>query len=240
MERKEKTTVNQKIRLLFYATPVVVLLTIFLIDWIFNVSFFSDNDSTNWGTSIIEMGIGTSITIAILIYSSNQQRRSEEQQEKITELVSNIQNIEKQQYERERKRLMVFSQRIISNLESTQQYHSALKNWLTDYLNNDTEENKQNIILPSRRNWETIEHFFIPHIKSDLGYIGELFQDPLLSKNIISQCNSYGTMLKDVQENFDWKKDTVLMKISAIDRQVDALTTAIDGIKKEIKETLEP
>lgn len=240
MERKEKTAVNQEIRLLFYATPVVVLLTIFLIHWIFNVSFFSDNDSTNWGTSIIEMGIGTSITIAILIYSNNQQRRSEEQQEKITELVSNIQNIEKQQYERERKRLMVFSQRIISNLESTRQYHSVLKNWLADYLNNDTEENKQNIILSSRRNWETIEHFFIPHIKSDLGYIGELFQDPLLSKNIINQCNSYGTMLKDVQENFDWKNDTVLMKISAIDRQIDTLTTAIDGIKKEVIETLEP
>jgi len=240
MERKEKTTVNQKSKLLFYATPVVVLLTIFLIHWIFNVSFFSDNDSTNWGTSIIEMGIGTSITIAILIYSNNQQRRSEEQQEKITELVSNIQNIEKQQYARERKRLMVFSQRIISNLESTRQYHSALKNWLTNYHNNDTEENKQNIILSSRRNWETIEHFFIPHIKSDLGYIGELFQDPLLSKNIINQCNSYGTMLKDVQENFDWKKDTVLMKISAIDGQIDILTTAIDGIKKEVKETLEP
>jgi len=240
MERKEKTAVKQKIRLLFYATPVVVLLTIFLIHWIFNVSFISDNDSTNWGTSIIEMGIGTSITIAILIYSNNQQRRSEEQQEKITELVSNIQNIEKQNYQRERKRLMVFSQRIISNLESTRQNHSALKNWLADYLNNDTEENKQNIILSSRRNWETIEHFFIPHIKSDLGYIGELFQDPLLSKNIINQCNSYGTMLKDVQENFDWKNDTVLMKISAIDRQIDTLTTAIDGIKKEVMEPLEP
>ncbi len=240
MERKEKIEVNQKIRLLFYATPVVVLLTIFLIYWIFNVSFFSDNDSTNWGTSIIEMGIGTSITIAILIYSNNQQRRSEEQQEKITELVSNIQNIEKQHYERERKRLMVFSQRIISNLESTRQYHFALKNWLTDYLNNDTEENKQNIILSSRRNWETIEHFFIPHIKNDLGYIGELFQDPLLSKNIINQCNSYGTMLKDVQENFDWKNDTVLMKISAIDRQIDTLITTIDGIKKEVMEPLEP
>jgi hypothetical protein len=240
MERKEKIEVNQKIRLLFYATPVVVLLTIFLIYWIFNVSFFSDNDSTNWGTSIIEMGIGTSITIAILIYSNNQQRRSEEQQEKITELVSNIQNIEKQHYERERKRLMVFSQRIISNLESTRQYHFALKNWLTDYLNNDTEENKQNIILSSRRNWETIEHFFIPHIKNDLGYIGELFQDPLLSKNIINQCNSYGTMLKDVQENFDWKNDTVLMKISAIDKQIDILITTIDGIKKEVMEPLEP
>ena len=240
MERKEKTAVKQEIRLLFYATPVVVLLTIFLIHWIFNVSFFSDNDSTNWGTSIIEMGVGTSITIAILIYSNNQQRRSVEQQEKITELVSSIQNIEKQHYERERKRLMVFSQRIISDLESTRQYHSALKNGLADYLNNDTEENKQNIILSSRRNWETIEHFFIPHIKSDLGYIGELFQDPLLSKNIINQCNSYGTMLKDVQENFDWKNDTVLMKISAIDRQIDTLTTAIDGIKKEVMETLEP
>jgi len=240
MERKEKTAVNREIRLLFYATPAVVLLTIFLIHWIFNVSFFSDNDSTNWGTSIIEMGVGTSITIAILIYSNNQQRRSEEQQEKITELVSNIQNFEKQHYERERKRLMVFSQRIISNLESTRQYHSALKNWLADYLNDDTEENKQNIILSSRKNWETIEHFFIPHIKSDLGYIGELFQDPLLSKNIISQCNSYGTMLKDVQDNFDWKNDTVLMKISAIDGQIDTLTTAIDGIKKEVVDTLEP
>ena len=240
MVLKEKTTVNQEIKSLFYATPVVVLLTIFLIHWIFNVSFFSDNDSTNWGTSIIEMGIGTSITIAILIYSNNQQRRSEEQQEKITEFVSNIQNIEKQHYERERKRLMVFSQRIISDLESTRQYHSSLKNLLADYINNDTEENKQNIILSSRRNWETIEHFFIPHIKSDLGYIGELFQEPLLSKNIINQCNRYGTMLKDIQENFDWKNDTILRKISAIDKQIDTLTTAIDGIKKEVTETLEP
>src|SRR3972149_6584486 len=126
MERKGKTAVNQEIRLLFYTTPVVVLLTIFLIHWIFNVSFFGDNDSTNWGTAIIEMGIGTSITIAILIYSTNQQRRSEEQQEKITELVSSIQNIEKQHYERERRRVNVFIQSAIAVRESPRQYHSAL------------------------------------------------------------------------------------------------------------------
>ncbi|MBI2111674.1 MAG: hypothetical protein HYT44_04815, partial [Nitrosarchaeum sp.] len=67
---------------------------------------------------MIETGIGASITIAILIYSNNQQRRSEEQQEKIAELVLNIQNIEQRHDERERKRLTVFSHRIISNLET--------------------------------------------------------------------------------------------------------------------------
>ncbi|MEK6971928.1 MAG: hypothetical protein AABW60_04195, partial [Thermoproteota archaeon] len=135
---------------------------------------FSDNDSTNWTTSVVETAIGASITIAILIYSNNQQRRSEEQQEKIADLVSSIQNIEQRHYEREKKRLTVFSHRVISNFETIRQYHHALRNWLADYLNKDTEENKQNIILSSRKNWETIEHFSIPHIKNDIGYIGEL------------------------------------------------------------------
>lgn len=236
MIQKRNSSVNQKIKLLFFVTPVVMFLTIFVTHLIFNAPLFSDNDSTNWTTSVVETAIGASITIAILIYSNNQQRRSEEQQEKIADLVSSIQNIEQRHYEREKKRLTVFSHRVISNLETIRQYHQALRNWLADYLNKDTEENKQNIILSSRRNWETIEYFSIPHIKSDIGYIGELFQDPLLAKNIISQCNSYGTMLKDVQEKFEWKNDTILMKISAIDNQIKVLTTAIDKVKKEIAE----
>ena len=236
MIQKGRNSVNQKIKLLFFVTPVVMFLTIFVTHLIFNAPLFSDNDSTNWTTSVVETGIGASITIAILIYSNNQQRRSEEQQEKIADLVLSIQNIEQRHYEREKKRLTVFSHRVISNLETILQYHYALRKWLADYLNRDTEENKQNIILSSRRNWETIEYFSIPHIKSDIGYIGELFQDPLLAKNIINQCNSYGTVLKDVQEKFDWKNDTLLMKISAIDNQIKVLTTAIDKVKKEITE----
>ncbi|MDP3780657.1 MAG: hypothetical protein Q8Q69_05660, partial [Nitrosopumilaceae archaeon] len=97
-------------------TPVVMFLTIFVTHLIFNAPLFSDSDSTNWTTSVVETGIGASITIAILIYSNNQQRRSEEQQEKIAGLVLSIQNIEQRHYEREKKRLTVFSHRAISNL----------------------------------------------------------------------------------------------------------------------------
>lgn len=236
MIQKKNSSINQKIKLLFFVTPVVMFLTIYFTHLVFNAPLFSDRDSTNWTTSVIETGIGASITIAILIYSNNQQRRSEEQQEKIADLVLSIQNIEQRHYEREKKRLTVFSHRIISNLETILQYHHALRNWLSDYLNRSAEENKQNIILSSRKNWEIIEYFSIPHIKSDIGYIGELFQDPLLAKNIINQCNSYGTVLKDVQEEFDWKNETILMKISAIDNQIEVLTTAIDRVKKEIIE----
>lgn len=215
-----------------------MFLTIFFVHYIFNSPIFSYGDSTNWITSVIETGIGASITIAILIYSNNQQRRSEEQQEKIAELVLNIQNIEQRHDERERKRLTVFSHRIISNLETIRQNHHELRQGLTDYLNNNTEENKQSVILPSKKNLESIVYFIIPNIKSDIGYIGDLFEDPLLSKNIINQCNEYGTLLKNIEERSDWNKDPLLMKISLIDNQIKILTTTIDKIKQEISEKL--
>ena len=236
--QKGKNSINQKIKLLFFVTPIVVFLTIFLVHLIFNAPIFSYDDSTNWITSVIETGIGTSITIAILIYSNNQQRRSEEQQEKIAELVLNIQNIEQRHDEREKKRLTVFSHRIISNLETIRQNHYELRQGLTYYLSNNTEENKQKIIFSSRKDLESIVYFIIPNIKSDIGYIGDLFEDPLLGKNIINQCNEYGTMLKDIQENFDWSNDSLLMKISLIDSQIEIFSTTIDKIKKEITEKL--
>src|SRR3989338_2145795 len=189
--QKGKNSINQKIKLLFFVTPIIMFLTILFVHLIIRAPITLYDDSTNWITSVIETGIGASITIAILIYSNNQQRRSEEQQEKIAELVLNIQNIEQRHDERERKRLTVFSHRIISNLETIRQNHHELRQGLTDYLNNNTEENKQSIILPSKKNLESIAYFIIPNIKSDIGYIGDLFEDPLLSKNIINQCNEY-------------------------------------------------
>lgn len=236
--QKGKNSINKKIKLLFFVTPVIMFLTVFLVHLIFNAPIIISDDSTNWITSVIETGIGTSITIAILIYSNNQQRRSEEQQEKIAELVLNIQNIEQRHDERERKRLTVFSHRIISNLETIRQNHHELRQGLTNYLNNNTEENKQNIILSSKKNLESIVYFIIPNIKSDIGYIGDLFEDPLLGKSIINQCNEYGVMLKNIQENFDWNNDSLLTKISLIDDQIKVLTTMIDKIKKEINEKL--
>lgn len=236
--QKGKNTINQKIKLLFFVTPVIMFVTILLVHLIIHAPLTLDDDSTNWITSVIETGIGTSITIAILIYSNNQQRRSEEQQEKIAELVLNIQNIEQRHDERERKRLTVFSHRIISNLETILQNHYDLREGLTDHLKETTEENKQNIIISSKKNLESIMYFIIPNIKSDIGYIGDLFEDPLLSKTIITQCNEYGTLLKNIEERSDWNKDPLLMKISLIDNQIKILTNTIDKIKQEISEKL--
>ncbi len=240
--QKRKNSINKKIKLLFFATPIVMFLTIFFVHLIFNAPITISDDSTNWSTSVIETGLGLSVTIAILIYSNNQQRRSEEQQEKIAELVLNIQNIEQRHDERENKRLTVFGHRIISNLETILQNHYELKQDLTDYLNNTTEENKQKIILFSKKNLESIVYFIILNIKSDIGYIGELFEDPLLGKNITSQCIEYEMMLKNIQENFDWNDDSISMKMSLIDNQIynqiEMLSVTIDKIKKEIIEKL--
>jgi hypothetical protein len=236
--QKRKNSINQKIKLLFFVTPVIMFLTVFLVHLIVRAPLILDGDSTNWITSVIETGIGTSITIAILIYSNNQQRRSEEQQEKIAELVLNIQNIEQRHDERERKRLAVFSHRIISNLETIRQNHHELRQGLTEYLNNNTEENKQSVILPSKKNLDSIVYFIIPNIKSDIGYIGDLFEDPLLSKSIMTQCNEYGTLLKNIEEISNWNKDALMMKISLIDDQVKVLTTTIEKIKNEISKNL--
>lgn len=236
--QKGKNPINQKIKLLFFVTPVIMFVTILLVHLIIHAPLTLDDDSTNWITSVIETGIGTSITIAILIYSNNQQRRSEEQQEKIAELVLNIQNIEQRHDERERKRLTVFSHRIISNLETILQNHYDLREGLTDHLKETTEENKQNIIISSKKNLESIMYFIIPNIKSDIGYIGDLFEDPLLSKTIITQCNEYGTLLKNIEERSDWNIDPLLMKISLIDNQIKILTNTVDKIKQEISEKL--
>lgn len=236
--QKGKNSINQKIKLLFFITPIIMFLTILLAHLVIHAPIAIENDSTNWITSVIETGIGVSITIAILLYSNNQQRRSEEQQEKIAELVLNIENIELRHEERERKRLTVFSHRIISNLETIRQTHQELKQSFTDYLNNNTEENKQSIISSSKKNLDSIVYFIIPNIKSDIGYIGDLFEDPLLGKSIINQCNDYGTMLKNTEESSDWNKDPLLMKIQLIDNQIKILTITIDNIKKEISEKL--
>ena len=235
--QKEKNSINQKIKLLFFVTPVIMFFTVFAVHLLFNAPIIISDDSTNWLTSVIETGIGTSITIAILIYSNNQQRRSEEQQEKIAELVFNIQNIEQRHEEREIKRLMVFSHRVISNLETIRQNHHDLRQGLNTYLNDNSEENKQNVILSTKKNLESIVYFLIPNIKSDIGYIGDLFEDPLLGKSIINQSNEYGIMLKNI-ESSNWNKDSLLIKVSSIDDQISVLTSMIDKIKKEISEKL--
>ncbi|MCE9616843.1 MAG: hypothetical protein K8Q88_00565 [Nitrosarchaeum sp.] len=236
MNQKKKNPVNQKIKILFILTPIVMILTMFLTHLIFNVPLFSNNDSTNWTTSVVETGIGTSITIAILIYSNNQLKKSEEQQEKITELVLNIQNIEQRNYKREQKRLKVFSYRIITNLEVILNNHYELRQELENYINKGTEEIKQSIILSSRKNLEIMEYFTILHIKSDIAYIGELFEDPLLGQSIVNQCNDYKKILKNIKDDSDWKNDALLMKISVINSQVEGLVISIDKIKKETNE----
>jgi hypothetical protein len=230
---KKRNPVNQKIKLLFFLTPLVMILTMVLVHFIFNVSLFSNNDSTNWATSVIEMGIGTSITIAILIYSNNQLKKSEEQQEKITGLVLSIQNIEQRHERREKKRLNIFSCRIMTNLETMLYSHHELRQKLTGYLEKSTEENKRNIVLSIRENLDVKEHFAVLQIKSDIEYIGELFEDPLLGQNIITQCNDYEKTLKNI-DDVDWKKDTIMLKIATIDSQVEELTSILDRIKKEI------
>ena len=45
-------------------------------------------------------------------------------------------------------------------------------------------------------------------------------------------------LLKNIEENSDWGRDPLLMKISLIDNQIKVLTTTIDNIKKEISEKL--
>jgi len=234
MTQKPKNSINQKIRILFLITPIIMILTMLLAHLIFNISLFSDNDSTNWATSVIETGIGTSITIAILIYSNNQLKRSEEQQDKITQLVLNIQNIEQRHDRREKKRLMVFSYRILANLETIRQNYDVIKQGLTDYLDNKTEENKQNLILLTKKNLEITDYFTIPNMKNDIGDIGELFEDPLLGKNLLHQCTDYVTTLKDMRDDFDWEKDSLMKKISVITHQIELLNTTIFELEKEI------
>jgi hypothetical protein len=238
MPQKPKNSVNQKIRILFLITPIIMILTMLLTHLIFNIPLFSDNDSTNWATSVIETGIGTSITIAILIYSNNQLKRSEEQQDKIAQLVLNIQNIEQRHDRREKKRLMVFSYRILANLETIRQNYNVLRQGLRDYLNNKTEESKQNIILLTRKNLEITDYFTIPNMKNDIGDIGELFEDPLLGKNLLHQCTDYVSTLKDIQDDFDWEKGSLIKKIFAIDHQIELLNTTISELEKEITDKI--
>ena len=58
-------------------------------------------------------------------------------------------------------------------------------------------------------------------------------------KNNLSNNNSKNNQpKKNIQENFDWNNESLLMKISLIDNQIEMLSVTIDKIKKEIIEKL--
>lgn len=54
-------------------------------------------DPPNWVTLIVEVGIGLAIASSILIYSNYQQKRFSEQQDRISDLVTQVKNLTEEQ-----------------------------------------------------------------------------------------------------------------------------------------------
>lgn len=55
-------------------------------------------DTPNWIALIVELGIGIGITGSVLIYSNHQQKKSQLQQEKLSELINEIKKMEEKQH----------------------------------------------------------------------------------------------------------------------------------------------
>jgi len=60
-------------------------------------SHIDGNDLSNWATLVVEIGIGSAITSSILIYTNHQKRKSDQQQDKISQLTSSLKRFEDEQ-----------------------------------------------------------------------------------------------------------------------------------------------
>lgn len=213
---------------------IAIIVTLAIIRLQYQTDIVDSGDIRNWVSLVIEIGIGLIITLIILVYSDSQQKRSEIQQDKIAELILKVEKIQSEQHHREIKRKQSFGADALSYLKAIKSYHEILRLWLVDYLNKDTEESKDNIILSAKRNGETIEHFFVPHIIRDMKEIDELLDDPKLASQIIAQSQSFAIMFKDVQDKSRWQKDEILTEIVKIDSQIEMLSSDIERLEREI------
>ena len=102
-------------------------------------------DTPNWIALIVELGIGIGITGSVLIYSNHQTKKSQLQQEKISELINEIKKMEEKQHDFLEKEKSEKNKRKIHAYYAFGREFSNIKRYLKDLeavLNNNPESDE--------------------------------------------------------------------------------------------------
>ena len=78
-------------------TGVIIFATVVIISSALTVDIFANNDLMNWSAIIIEIGVAVFISGMVLLYDKKYKRESKDQQEKISKLIAEIEQLTKEQ-----------------------------------------------------------------------------------------------------------------------------------------------
>jgi len=194
----------------------------------------------------IEIGIGIAIASAFLVYSSRQQTRFQEQQNKMEELISEIKKMEDNQQKiitelydvlkSERQRVERWKSNwgtvLLANVESINRMYEILEDWLNEYKQNPSAQLKSNIIESTKRNGYIVQHG-IQSIQDYLPYIENQFEDPTLSLNLKSLSQHVLSMFQSLHMEHYWESNLEGTFAVIIDKK-KILSQLIERLKKEI------
>lgn len=106
------TSLGKSIFLIFSMTIMIAIpQSLAVIHNQFGLKYFENNDVANWAALIVEIEIGAAITLSILSYSRKIEKDNRIKQEKISQLVNEVKNMEKIQLEMDKKLLEMIEQK---------------------------------------------------------------------------------------------------------------------------------
>ncbi|MCV0411265.1 hypothetical protein [Nitrosopumilus sp.] len=107
---KEKFLSAYMFVILVVATSMLIVGVILVISGIYQIDYKTENDFMNWAAVVIEVGIAGFISGVVLLFDKKYKKQMKSQQGEISELVIEIQNMEKSQLDLDKKLLETIEQ----------------------------------------------------------------------------------------------------------------------------------
>lgn len=156
--------------------------------------------------------------------------------EEIRKIEKNQQKITEENKNREQNWKLEWGSIIIEHLEVIKNYHEVLRDWLLEFTENRTEEQKKNIIFSAKR-LGGICDYQIQNLKEALSKISTLFTDPKLSYHLINQSKQFSGLFYHVGADYVWEKDGINDLLKSIEHMIELLSKGIQRVKNEIPKT---
>ncbi|AJW71053.1 hypothetical protein [Nitrosopumilus adriaticus] len=93
-KNRERDPITAKISWVFIGIAVGIGVSLTVLSFSLQIPVKDGWDVANWATLVVEIGIGLAIASAILIYEGGKREKSQEQQDRITEILEEVKKIE--------------------------------------------------------------------------------------------------------------------------------------------------
>jgi hypothetical protein len=93
-KKRERDPITAKISWVFVGISVGIGVALAVLSFSLQIPVKDGWDVANWATLVVEIGIGLAIASAILIYEGGKREKTQEQQDRITEILEEVRKIE--------------------------------------------------------------------------------------------------------------------------------------------------